>query len=421
MATLLAATTFTVALPAFAGMDDSWDWADDPATKKPKRKLTVFYDFDADKATLGDKKMKEVMDEAIDNWNKVKDDTGWEFVKGGTKDAHDLRIKVENIPRLTGGAMGDPSGIGKDRRLSQATITFDPAPREGFKWGVNDDKKVNPVRVAMHELTHPMRLAHQGELGTKSGKIKDPSDAVTAGDDVVTPSKDDKDEAKKISTAPINIKRAPPGGGGNVSLVVPAYPLELPVPVKTPNAELSIPGSALLNNIETTFSITSMYSMPSPFSTPAGVGRMIKGVHIGLTGLSGVPEIDPEGYFTVRIPYEDGVEGDGFLIELADPQFPRVDESLLRPFFFDSLSSTWRQVNPAALGGAYSLDTFNDIAQITLPTGMLGAFADPSDPLTRTLFISIAPVPEPSTMALLAVGLGVIGGIGRNRRRRQSA
>ena len=409
---------FSTPQPAFAGLDDSWDWVDDPATNKPKRKLTIFYDFDLDKDKLGDKKMKDIMDEAIDNWNKSKDETGWEFVKGGTKDKHDLRIKVGDIPRKTGGARGDPSGIGKDRKLAAATITFDPTPLEGFEWGVNDDKKANPVRVAMHELTHPIRLAHQGRLGTDSGKIKDPTDAVTKGDDVTELSKDDKEEAKKVSTAPISVRKAPAGPGKNVDLIVPGFPQDLPFPVITPDASLFIPDSALLNDSEASFSLTSLYSMPSPFSAPAGTDRMVKGVHIGVTGLSGPPQADPAGLFTVRIPYEDGVEGDGFLIDLADPQFPGIAESALRTFLFDPLSSSWKSVNPAELGGSYLLDTTNDFAQITLPASFLTAFADPDDPLARSLFISIAAIPEPSTAVLLLAGAGLVLGFGKRRQRR---
>jgi hypothetical protein len=42
------------------------------ASGDPQRKLTVFSNF-TDKRKLGDKPLKSMMDEAIDNWNKVKD------------------------------------------------------------------------------------------------------------------------------------------------------------------------------------------------------------------------------------------------------------------------------------------------------------------------------------------------------------
>ena|ERR1019366_1843954 len=60
-------------LLVFAGIDDGWDW------KGQKRKLKVWYHFDATTAKLGDQLMKAIIDDALKEWNDVKADTGWEF------------------------------------------------------------------------------------------------------------------------------------------------------------------------------------------------------------------------------------------------------------------------------------------------------------------------------------------------------
>lgn len=72
---------------AFAGINDTWDW------KGGKRKLRVWVNpANADKQ-FGGKKLKDIVKEAMDNWNGVKGDTGWEFEEG-TKDSHDIEVKT---------------------------------------------------------------------------------------------------------------------------------------------------------------------------------------------------------------------------------------------------------------------------------------------------------------------------------------
>ena len=400
--------------PSMGGISDSWDW------KGKARKLKVFYDFkDTDK--LGDKLMKDIMDEAIKNWNDVKADTGWEFETGGTEADHHVRIKVDDTLNKYSGAVstGLPGAGNTSREVEHRTITFDPTPQHSdgtkFDWdaaGKNKDDTKNPVSTAKHELSHMLRLSHQGGNRTTTGKIKDPTGKVTKGDDVLTVSQDDKNEAKKSSTAPIKTSQAPGVPGTNAFALVPGFPLELPVPVKTPDLTLTVPGSAFTSNAILTLSRTDLSSMPLPFDVPAGVFNMLKGAHIDITGVPGIPGLT-DALFTLTIPYEDGAEGEGFLIDVNDPDYGRLIESTLRPFLYDPLAQSWLSIDPAALGGSYVLDTVNDVAQLRLPSSLLFKFPDPNDPVTGTLFLSIAatPVPEPATTLLLLIGVLAAGAL----------
>jgi hypothetical protein len=190
---VVAGAVLLSASAAWGGINDTWDWVNDPASGKPKRTLAIYYNFtEGDK--LGDLTMKQVMDEAMANWNGVKGETGWEFVLG-TAGSHDIEIKTGDIPKPSGGAATTGSA-GKDRTVSKLTITFDPTPAEGFQWGSNDDAKKNAVSNAKHELSHTLRLAHQGGTRSKTEKIADPQGHDTKDDDVLTISPTDKTEAK---------------------------------------------------------------------------------------------------------------------------------------------------------------------------------------------------------------------------------
>lgn len=396
---LVLATLVIWTGPVSAGIDTSWDWTD------KKRKLKVFYDFDQANTKLGDKKLKDVMDEALANWNAVKAETGWEFVPGGTAGDHDIRIKTGALPQRFSGAgtTGFPKTGSATRETSQMTITFDPNYKPG--WGVDDHDKKNPIGTAKHELTHTMRLVHQGKTRNISGKLKDGQGDDTFFDDTTTVTQDDKDEAKKSSTAPIGKLTTPGGPGNGANLTVFGYAFETAVPVQTSNVTLSIPGGAFLSDVDATLSLTSHYSMPDPSAVPPDVDLVIKGVHIDVAGLGGPPLLTSE-LFTLTIPFEDGLEGQGFLIDLADPEYTRILESSLRPFVYVPALQSWASLDPFLLGGFFALDTTNDVATLSLPAMLLMAFPNVDDPTTGTLFLALGgtPVPEPTTFGLLVVG-----------------
>lgn len=392
---------------AFAGIDDSFDWADDAATSKPKRKLKIFNDFkDTDK--LGDKLMKDIVKEAIDNWNGAKGDTGWEFVDGGTEGDHDIRIKVGELGKVGGAATsGFDSKDAKTKRVKELTITCDPTPDEGFKWDNGTDNKddtKNPVSNMKHELSHTIRLDHQkgSDVGSTDDKslrsetkvIKQPQGAVTKDDDVLTISAKDKEEAKAASTAAIKIAMAPATPATPVALQVPGFAIETSNPAMI---SLSIPTLTFGNNVDVLLSRTSLRSMPSPFFGDQWPDRLIKGVDIVVSGASSPVITNPNSLFELLIPYDE------LGIEVNDPEYPLLDESTIQPYFYNPVTHNWLSLDPVAMGGSYYLDTAGDFARMTLPSYMFSQFPISGDSSSSSLFISLAAVPEPTSMALLSL------------------
>lgn len=396
---ILFVVTILSLLPAHGGIVDTWDWTDDPTTGKPRRKLRVKYGFAAD-AKLGDKSMKDIMDEAIKNWHNAAGDTGWDIVAVGAGDDADIEVKVD--PDLNRSAGAETTGTpDKDGRVSGMTITFDPSPQtsdgKAFDWdqaGKNKDDTKNPVSSAKHELSHCLRLDHQGGTRSISKKIKDPQGGNTKDDDVLTISEDDKKEAKESSTKPIRKVEVNGAGGKDADLHVPAFPGGIPVYPTTPEDDLFIAGNAFQHDVIVRLGRTDMITMPSPHTVPNGVSRMVKGVEIEIIALQ-LQSINPNAFFQVSIPYEDGMAGEGWRIDVADPDYGPVVEQALRPFVWDPQHGAWVQLDPAALGGTFNLDMVNNHAVMTLPCVLLTAFPDTDNPLHSSLFLSIG---GPSTI-----------------------
>lgn len=405
---LLVLISSAVIVPAFAGIDDTWDW------KGKVRKLKVHVKAaDADKE-FGGKKLKDLVKDAMDNWNKHKADTGWEFEEGTAADHH---IEVQTGGSGNGGA--HTSGFGgkdKNREISKLTVVMDPNYSKG--WGFNDDAKKNPLGTLKHELSHCLRLDHQGGTRSNTKKIKDPQGDETAGDDVTDISASDKEEAKKAATALIKTASAPVNAGTGATLSVRGFPDELPFTVNTEMLQLSLTANTFQVPAEVTLSATSFVSMPDPLNTPAGIERMVRGAHITVDWLGSAPSFF-DVFVELQIPFEDGNEGEGWLIDLNDPKWTPIIEPTLRPFIYHEQARLWKDLS--LFGGNFSLDTINDVLIARFPAHLLGMFCDPSDPNGTRLFLSVSgtPIPDASTLALFSVGLlGIARAMRRSHGRR---
>lgn len=405
----LSTVLLSTVLVAPAGIDDSWDWKKDPDTSAARRKLRVWYNFDQAKDKLGDQLVKSIADEALKNWNDVKDKTGWEFV-AGDKDNHDIEIKVGAAGGGGQTTSGFPPAADRNREVSNLTITVDPNPT-GFKWdqaGLNKDDTKNPISSLKHELTHTMRLDHQGGLRSTSLKIKDPQGTKTKDDDVLTPSADDIAEARKAAGLPIKVASTATTAGANVTAAISGFPTDIPIFSTPPESVFSIPGSAILSAGTIVLSRTSLYSMPDPFTIfdPGGAERMVKGVHVDLTGVSLLSQY----IATIDIPYENGSLG---LIDIADPEFTNVVERTLRPYVYDPSGPIrqWVALTNPSYGGSFTLDMSTRTLSANVPVDLLSRYVNADDHNTSTLFLSIAgdDVPEPGSAGLVAIGIALLG------------
>lgn len=404
-----------VAIPVFAGLDDSWDWPNDPATGKPRRKIRIKYGFPAG-TKLGDQELKDIMDRAVANWNGVKDKTGWEFEVVGASDEADVEVLTEDHDS-DGGAFVEWK-VDKDGRVKAGTckMKFDPTP-PGYGWdeaGKNKDDTKNPVSCAKHELSHLLRLDHQGGKRSVSLKLKDPQGKDTKDDDVTTVSDDDIAEAKKTSTLAIKKAKEDAAHINGCMLAVPAFAGEMPAYPTTPDITLLAPPQAFLSPASVSLMRRNLNSMPDPFlrDSPAR-GRIIKGLEIVVVGLEGMPpRVNPDWLTaTILVPYEDGTLGYDHLMEHGDPDYGEAEEQSIYPVLWDPRAGMWLPIEPRSLGGSFFRNTAANHVQIELPATLLNAFVMPEDPLESRLIIGLAALKSPVGDALMVVPDPVLGGV----------
>jgi hypothetical protein len=388
------------AVPSVAGIDDSWDWPDDPATAKPRRKLRIKYGFAAD-AKLGDAKLKDIMDDAVANWNGAKADTGWEFEVVASDPAD---VVVESDPGLdtAGGAVTEFGVDPKTGRLSgTAKVKFDPTP-PGYGWdeaGKNKDDTKNPVSCAKHELSHLLRLDHQGGIRSVSKKLKDPQGKNTKGDDVTTVSQDDKDEAKKSSTLAIRKPAQEHPAGHDCQLTVPGFAGETPQHFVPPPLWFWAPNGTFGSQTVVSLSRRCFNALPDPFLLNSGRGRLIKGAEIVLQGLTGPPRVNPNFQVCIEIPYCMG-NGPGHFMEVGDIDYGPLHQQAIEPLLWDPVLSMWRPLQLYGSLGQFVHNPGTETVQIWLPAFLLNAFILPGDPNTCRLLLAIGAVDDAGGDAL---------------------
>lgn len=384
----------TVLCPAYAGLDESWDWPNDPATGQPRRKIRIKYGFPAG-TKLGDKTLKEVMDEAVANWNGVKADTGWEFEVVDASAEADVTVETTNDDPA-GGAYTEWQNENGRVKPGTAKVKFDPTP-PGYDWdkaGKNKDDTKNPVSCAKHELSHLLRLDHQGGTRSVSLKLKDPQGKDTKDDDVTTVSADDKAEAKKTSTLAVKKDDANHPAGHDCELRVPTWPQETPeypLPPDIPDIYLWIPDGAFLNPVNVTLRRRVFNSCPDPFLVNSGLrGRLIKGVEITLQGSGEMPRIRPDLQLCLGIPYEGGELGYGHFFDVGDPDYGPLEELGIYPVVYDPLSEMWVRLEPSALGTIWQLLPGTNRTWLYLPTHFLNMFGPGSLPFEGKILLGLA-------------------------------
>jgi hypothetical protein len=398
------------ALNAKAGIDDGFDWPNAPGTNTPKRTLCVCYNFNQTTAKLGDTLLKDIMNEAISNWNSVSSQTGWSF-ETCTNNC-DINVNIDSNMTTRGGASisGFPSSSSTNRIITSLTLKFDPTPAGGYKWdqaGEPKSQTKNPVSSAKHELSHAIRLDHQGGRRSVSRKIKDPQGSVTTNDDVIAISSDDIAEAALAATQAVRMVSSVGTSHDGVELGVPAFQYELPIHPDPPYIFLLIPPEAFSNAALIALSRTSMASMPDPYAVPDGVDRMMKGVCITAAALQDILLFNTGVFFTVVMPYEDGVEGYGYLIEVADPDWGELIEEYLQVCIFNPLDGSWHTLYAVCPDSKFFVDTAADLVIMDLSAPLLGMFPDHDNPALSTLFVSIGGpyIPEPVSWISLAAML----------------
>ncbi len=395
------------ALPVVAGLDESWDWPNDPATGQPRRKIRIKYGFPAG-TKLGDKDLKDIMDEAVANWNSVKGQTGWEFQVVGATDEADVEVVTEDH-NDDGGAFTEWRQD-KDGKVvpGSAKVKFDPTP-PGYDWdqaGKNKDDTKNPVSCAKHELSHLLRLDHQGGTRSVSKKLKDPQGKDTKDDDVTTVSADDIAEAQKTAALPRKKDDDTQPSGSDTELRVPTWPLETPeypTPPDIPDIYMWVPGFVFQNQAVISLQRRNINSLPDPFLVGSGLhGRLIKGVEIRLQSFGEDPRIMPWNQWCLIVPYEGSELGYGHLFDVGDPDYGPVEELGIRPVLWDPRAGMWMPIEAPTLGGTWLLDSAGNRAVLYLGTHLLNAFPS-GDPNHTRLLIALAAQDAPEGDALLVV------------------
>ncbi len=368
-----AAWLFSPLTNARAGIDDNFEW------KNGKR---VLYIKIADEnATLGGVNIKTVMDAAISNWNNISPPTGWTLRYHLPGENEDIKVSVGTITDSSG-AQSKSGGAcvsgftGKN--VEGLKLEFDPKPKEGYRWGQTGSDKLDPVVVAKHELSHCMRLDHEG--GVDTGNLADP---VTPGNHNHTPSERDK---KHVSKAAAIAQKAvvalvQPGLPAALTLLdwshceneIDEYPFLALVNMET---RLLLGPDAVVQPGEIQMTLAAGANVPPPWPMPGLHERFVR----GLWAVTPDSVQSGPGLMEVQIPYFDGVTDmdpclPEELLDLANPQWGRiVDEMTLYPVIWNPVLEEWTDLRGVAQG--FAVDPGQNLVHFALPVNLLTAFPD---------------------------------------------
>jgi hypothetical protein len=356
-----------------ASIDDNWDWTGQKRTLKIK--------IADPNEKLGNTTIKDIIDDAMANWNNAA--TGWTFQYAGAGDTPDIDVDVATITDKDGNQKNSGGGVTRGfgaKEIKHLDVIFDPDPKEGFDWGTEGADKKNPVVCAKHELSHTIRLDHEGGRRKTSHNILDPGNADTGYHDT-TLSDDDKKHATKA--AEIEKKESSGSAGGDASGKIGvkewshaedsthAYPY---LPLDNMETYLNLLPGCFADTVNITVSISSGANIPDHWSMPRDYERFVRGMWVVVD----YPAI-PTGIAQIQIPYFDNVTpmdpalGVGYeQKDLADPDWQPIMEELdLMPVIWNPNEEEWEDIVTSI-----SIDPDSNLARFDIPCSLLTRFLD---------------------------------------------
>lgn len=276
--------------------------------------------------------------EAIDNWNNVKDQTGWEFEEAGEGETADLDFDITDIPASQHAGGASTSGFGGSS-LTHLTITIDSdvtdetwpdgtTPSGGNNgWGTEGENTLDPVLVLKHELTHAMRLDHSG--GSDTGDLEDPITPGNHNNPVGRrPSTNDTREAKNASDNKTitkkNMEIGPLGG----SLIYEGTSIFIEPGVLNATYDFGI-------------RYLSKTWIPNPTYLGGTTPFEDRGVVYARELTTDFPGVFP-ALINVQMQYSDEDISGGYILGFRHSAlFPRLNESTLQAYVYDEMNETW--------------------------------------------------------------------------------
>jgi hypothetical protein len=317
--------------------------------------------------------------------------------------------------------------MGNDGTVSigQATITYDPRPKEGFTWGNGATKQTKSLAgTVMHELAHTFGLDHGGAERSMSRNMYDPGDGVTGDGNATTLSAADISYARQTANPPD--AGAPPPANATAVL----GPTSPDTPLNVAGTIVDFPPGVYITSSTTVTMTTAKPELLANNTSAVGSGLgIMKGLDVVSVGLTAPPQVSAAApNINVTVAY---TSSPSVLLDINDPDYGPFVETSLTLFYYDVASNQWlalagsATVNPSAHTITFSLS----------PTLLLNSTkltpTSPQNPNARVLQIAIAGVQQPlaapaSTPALppswiVLLSAGVLGaGVSEILRRRRA-
>jgi len=336
------ALTFLLAIivgPVSAEFQGDTDWQNN------QRELC--YEFD-DSIT---DQWEEWIEEAIENWNDVSDETGWSFRECKEDEDTDITFELSDDNDPNGGATTtmtrNPAGTGPkvheqihiDEDLSDEV--WPGGERATGGWGTSGADTLDPILVLKHELTHVMRLNHSN--GSDSGHLEDP---ITPGNhdnpDGRKPSENDQSEAEEAAEVDDgerrNIDVGPEGGQGCLEEYYERF-FEDEIKFVC----VDVPPGAVEQSATLTLEPVVTGRIPDPLLGPlAEPGNVITAAVFFAVNINRKPAGEFSRPIQISMRYSEADLAGGFILDsLHSAELPPFDESSFRGYRYDPDGEVW--------------------------------------------------------------------------------